>query len=71
MTQSLLSTMKYLKVFRIELEGNSELEIFWFESNYMKLNADKCNLLVSGTKYEHSWAKKAMIKVGKVRKLRF
>ena len=23
----------------------------------MKLNSDKCNLLVSGTKYEHSWAK--------------
>ena len=23
----------------------------------MKLNADKCHLLVSGPKYEHSWAK--------------
>ena len=31
--------------------------IFWFENNYMKLNTDKCHLLVSRTKYEHSWAK--------------
>ena len=23
----------------------------------MKLNNDKCHLLVSGTKYEHNWAK--------------
>ena len=40
-----------------KLEGNSELEVFWFENNYMKINNDKCHLLVSGTKYEHSWAK--------------
>ena len=40
-----------------KLEGNSELAIFWFENNYMKLNNDKCHLLVSGTKYEHNWAK--------------
>ena len=32
--------------------------MFWFENNYVKLNTDKCHLLVSGTKYEHSWAKK-------------
>ena len=44
--------------------------MFWFENNYVKLNTDKCHLLVSGTKYEHSWAKKkAMIKAGKVTKL--
>ena len=30
---------------------------FSFENSYMKLNADKCHFLVSGTKYEHSWAK--------------
>ena len=23
----------------------------------MKLNTDKCNMLVSGRKYEHSWSK--------------
>ena len=26
--------------------------IEWFESNYMKLNQDKCNFLSSGHKYE-------------------
>ena len=41
-----------------KLEGNSELAMFWFENNYVKLNTDKCQLLVSGTKYEHSQAKK-------------
>ena len=39
------------------LEGNSELAIFWLENHYMKLNTDKCLLLVSATKYEHSWGK--------------
>ena len=38
-----------------KLEGNSKLAIFLFENNYMKLNTDKCYLLVSGTKYEHGW----------------
>ena len=41
----------------IELEGDSDFAIFWFENNYKKLNTDKCHLLISGTKYEHSWAK--------------
>ena len=36
---------------------NSVLGITWFENNYMKLNTDKCHLLVSGTKYVHSWAR--------------
>ena len=40
-----------------KLEGNSELAIFWFENNYMKLNTDKRHVLVSGTKYEHTWPK--------------
>ena len=38
-----------------KLEQNSALAISWFESNYMKLNTDKCHLLVSGSKYEHTW----------------
>ena len=29
------------------LEHNSELAIAWFEMNYMKLNTDKCHLLIS------------------------
>ena len=36
-----------------ELERNSDLPIHWFENNYMKLNADKCHLLISSHIYEH------------------
>ena len=39
-----------------KLERNSELAIHWLEDNYMKLNTDKCHLLISGHKYEHDWA---------------
>ena len=38
-----------------KLERNSELAIHQFEGNYMKLNTDKCHLLISGHKYEHQW----------------
>ena len=39
------------------LEHISELAIAWFEMNYIKLNADKCHLLVSGNKNGQIWAK--------------
>ena len=32
------------------------LVIRWFENNYMKLNTDKCRLIVLGYKYEQVWA---------------
>ena len=32
------------------LEHKSELAVAWFEMDYMKLNTDKCHLLVSGNK---------------------
>ena len=38
------------------LEHDSVLAIKWFERNYMKLNQDKCHLLISGNKYERVWA---------------
>ena len=34
------------------LEKSSVLAIRWFENNYMKLNAAKCHLIVSGYKHE-------------------
>ena len=40
-----------------KLEHDSLLAIEWFDANYMKLNADKCHLLVAGHKYEWVWAK--------------
>ena len=33
------------------------MAIEWFESNYFKLNTDKCHLLVAGNKHEHIYAK--------------
>ena len=38
-----------------KLENDTVLIISWFESNYMKLNTDKCHLLVSGNRYEHTF----------------
>ena len=39
------------------LEHDIALAVGWFENNFMKLNQDKCNLLVSGHKNEIVWAK--------------
>ena len=39
------------------LEHNAFLAIEWFETNNMKLNKDKCHLLVSRHKYENVWVK--------------
>ena len=36
-------------------EKNSMLAIRWFENNYMKLNTDKCHLIVSSCKYKEAW----------------
>ena len=33
------------------------MAIEWFESNYMKLNTDKCHLLIAGKRSEHIYAK--------------
>ena len=38
------------------LQHISELAIAWFEMSYMKLNTDKCHLLISGNKNEQMWA---------------
>ena len=39
------------------LEHDSLLAIEWFENNYMKLNGDKCHLLISGFRYQIHWLK--------------
>ena len=38
------------------LGKNSVLAIRWFENIYLKLNTDKCHLIVSGYKHEPVWA---------------
>ena len=35
-----------------KLEHNSELAVAWFEMNYIKLNSDKCHLLISRNENE-------------------
>ena len=39
------------------IEECSEFVIVWFQNNYMKLNTDKCHLLVAGHKFEHTWVR--------------
>ena len=39
-----------------KLEHDSLLAIEWFDSNYMKLNEEKCHFIVAGHKFEHIWA---------------
>ena len=38
------------------LEHDSALALCWFESNYMKLNTDKCHLTISVDKRASLWA---------------
>ena len=40
-----------------ELERNRNITIDWFQNNYVKMNSDKCHLLVAGHKFERIWAK--------------
>ena len=46
-----------LEVVLTQLEEGSELVIAWFQNNFMKLNTDKCQLLVVGHKFEHTWVR--------------
>ena len=44
-----------------KLEENSAMALTWFETIYMKLNSDKCHLLVSGHHYEEMFVKLEII----------
>ena len=48
---------KNLEFVLIELENHPDMAFNWFENNYMKINLDKCHLLISGHKFYHLWAK--------------
>ena len=37
------------------LGHDSALAVGWFESNYVRLNTDKCHLIISGNKHEGFW----------------
>ena len=49
--------MHVIEMLILRLEHYSYLATEWFENSSMKLNQDKCHLLVSGFKYENVWAK--------------
>ena len=38
----------------------------WFANNYMKMNSDRCNLIL-GKKSEHMWAQKGEHKIWKTK----
>ena len=44
-----------LKVVIEKLEKSSQLAIKCFSHNYMKLNAEKCEFLVTGHRFEQLW----------------
>ena len=50
------------------LEHDSLLAVQWFENNHMKLNLEKCHLLISGYKHENIWARIGQTKIWKSRK---
>ena len=47
------------------LEHDSLLAIEWFESNYMKLNKDKCHFIISGYKHKVMFANIGKVAFGK------
>ena len=54
---------KDLKTLISRLEHNSHLAIEWFESNYRKLNQEKCHLLVLGYKHKNICAQTGEVKI--------
>ena len=59
--------MHVIQIFTIylisRLEHDSVLAIEWFECNDMKLNQDKCHLLISEHKYESVWVNIGFCKI--------
>ena len=43
--------------FELKTSTRDEPAVAWFEMYYMKLNTDKCHLLISENKNEQIWAK--------------
>ena len=54
----------------LKLEESSDLSVMWFENNFLRLNTGKCHLLVSGHKYEHTWANVNGVKIWEERNVK-
>ena len=50
------------------LEHDSLLSVECFENNHMKLNQEKCHLLVSGHRHENIWERIGQTKIMESRK---
>ena len=59
---------KDLNILINRLEHDTALAVEWFENNFMKINRDKCHLLVSGNKHETVWAKIGETKIWESKK---
>ena len=46
----------HLEIVLCKLENNANNAIQWFKNNHMKMNPDKCKLIIAGHKWEHVWA---------------
>ena len=57
-----------LENFLNRLEHDANLAIEWFDCNYMKLNEDKCHLIISGHKSEAMFAKIGQTKIWESKK---
>ena len=49
---------------RLKYDTATALTVCWFDSDYMKLNADKYHFAILGNKHESLWTEQGMIKFG-------
>ena len=62
---------KNLEFVPSKLENHSDIAIKWFEDTYMKMNSDKCDLFISGHKFEYLWAENGNDKIWEKELLKF
>ena len=65
MTPHFMYMAKILNIFINRLEHDTALAVESFEDNFMKLNQDKCHLLVPGHKQKTVWANIGETKINK------
>ena len=65
MTPHFMYVAKILSILINRLEHDTALAVEWFEDNFMKLNRDKCHLLVPGHKQKAVWANTGETKINK------
>ena len=59
-----------MEIVLLKLENNVETAINWFAYNHMKMNPDKCHLLVAGHRWEMVWANISDVKIREKNKVK-